>query len=458
MSAVEYTALCLHGACKMRRRLSCRHEKRSRGNVLHVSAVIPFERHPEIYGSGGVGWRSAPSLDKVHVSFGYNIVHQSTNPQSVQHRAGTNAITRLLAVLLLLVAAALVYTVLQQRQTAEPAATTVTEPRAVTARGDLAADEAATIELFRTVSPAVVHIKNVGTRRDRFTMNVMEIPQGSGTGFLWDDHGHIVTNYHVIQNADHADVTFSDNTVYRGRIIGVARDKDLAVIKLDKLRGKRTPIPLGRSNNLQVGQKVFAIGNPFGLDQTLTTGVISGLGREIKSLSKRPIYDVVQTDASINPGNSGGPLLDSAGRLIGVNTAIYSPTGANAGIGFAVPVDTVNRIVPQLISHGRVVRPGLGIKIGSDQIATQLNLEGVLIVEVFADTAADEAGLRGVTSSASGGWDLGDVIVGVDETPIRSSTDLFKVLDYHAVGDQVQLVVEREGHRHDVTVTLQALP
>ena len=388
----------------------------------------------------------------------YHIVHQSSNPQSFQPDTRSRAVTWWLALLLLLVTGALVWTVMQQRQTRTQQSEPTNQPRAITPRGDLAADEISTIDLFREVSPSVVHITNVRTRRSRFSMNVMEIPQGTGSGFIWDDQGHVVTNYHVIQNADRAEVTFSDNTVYSGTIVGVAPDKDLAVIKISPPQGKLTPIPVGQSNNLQVGQKVFAIGNPFGLDQTLTTGVISGLGREIQSVSKRPIYDVIQTDASINPGNSGGPLLDSAGRLIGVNTAIYSPSGANAGVGFAVPADTVNRIVPQLIAHGRVVRPGLGIKIGSDQIASQLNLEGVLVVEVFANTAAASAGLRGVTSSPSGAWDLGDVIVGVDGDAIRSSSDLFRSLDKHSVGDQVKLTVERKGSRHEMTVTLQALP
>lgn len=371
---------------------------------------------------------------------------------------GSKLTTWWLALLLLLVTAALVWTVSQQRKAEPSQVSQSAQPRAITPRGDLAGDEIATIDLFRSVSPSVVHITNVRTRRSRFSMNVMEIPQGTGSGFVWDDAGHIVTNYHVIQNADRAEVTFSDNTVFSGNIIGVAPDKDLAVIKIDAPRDKLSPISVGRSNNLQVGQKVFAIGNPFGLDQTLTTGVISGLGREIQSVSKRPIYDVIQTDASINPGNSGGPLLDSAGRLVGVNTAIYSPSGANAGVGFAVPVDTVNRIVPQLIEHGRVVRPGLGIQIGSDQIAAQLNLEGVLVVEVFANTAAASAGLRGVRSSPSGAWDLGDVIVGIDATPIRSSSDLFRALDNHSVGDRVKLTVERDGRRIDTEVTLQALP
>lgn len=364
--------------------------------------------------------------------------------------------TRWLAILLLLVAGALVWTVL--RQYSADRSVPRAEPRVITPRGDLAADELSTIELFRSASPSVVHITNLGVRRSRFSLNVMEIPQGTGSGLVWDGSGHVVTNFHVIQNAQRAEVTFADGTVYSGKVVGAEPDKDLAVIRIDAPRDKLAPIPVGTSNNLQVGQKVFAIGNPFGLDQTLTTGVISGLGREIQSLSMRPISDVIQTDAPINPGNSGGPLLDSAGRLIGVNTAIYSPSGASAGIGFAVPVDTVNRIVPQLIEHGRTIRPGLGINIVPDQIAARQRIEGVVVRDVIDGSAASRAGLRGMTSGPDGRWLLGDVIVAVDEAPVRTMTDLFRELDRHAVGDEVTLTVVRSRERHDLTVTLQALP
>jgi S1-C subfamily serine protease len=209
---------------------------------------------------------------------------------------------------------------------------------------------------------------------------------------------------------------------------------------------------------LQVGQKVFAIGNPFGLDQSLTTGVISGLGREILSVTKRPIQDVIQTDAAINRGNSGGPLLDSAGRLIGINTAIYSPNGTFAGVGFAVPVDTVNRIVPQLIAHGRVVRPGLGIQIGTDQLARRHGIDGVLVMEVPDDSAAGRAGLQGIVPGKDGSWQLRDVIVGIDGEAVRTSSDLFRVLDRNKVGDVIELEVKRRGQSRKVKVGLQALP
>ncbi len=370
---------------------------------------------------------------------------------------GPSAATRWLALLLILVAGALVFTVWRQRsqriETPRPA-----EPRAITPAGNLAEDEQATIQLFREASPSVVHITSLESRQGRLSLNMFEIPQGTGSGFLWDDQGNVVTNFHVIQNADRVEVTLSDNTVYSGTVVGTAPDKDLAVVKIEAPPEKLKALGIGTSNNLQVGQKVFAIGNPFGLDQTLTTGVISGLGREIKSVSKRPIYDVIQTDAPINPGNSGGPLLDSSGRLIGVNTAIYSPSGAYAGIGFAVPVDTINRIIPQLVESGTIVRPGLGIHIGSDQLATQLRREGVLIMDVAPDSAAARAGLQGMASSPNGRWTLGDVIVGIDGTPIQSSSDLYRLLDERKVGDSIELTVERNGERRQVEVTLQPLP
>ena len=231
-------------------------------------------------------------------------------------------------------------------------------PRAVSPRGELWPDEKSTIGLFRQASPAVVNITAIGVQRDLFTLNLYQIPQGTGSGFVWDTKGNIITNFHVIQNAAVAQVTLGDQSNWKAQVVGVAADKDLAVLRIDAPAERLRPIPLGTSKELQVGQSVFAIGNPFGLDQSLTTGVISALGREIDSVTRRPIQGVIQTDAAINPGNSGGPLLDSAGRLIGVNTQIYSPTGASAGIGFAIPVDTVNRIVPELIRSGKIIRPG----------------------------------------------------------------------------------------------------
>ena len=373
---------------------------------------------------------------------------------------GPTATTRWLSLLLLLVAAALVWTVIRDRQRSEPEQVAQTpEPRAITPRGDLSGEEQSNIELFTQVSPSVVHVTSVDVRRSRLTLSEHEIPQGAGSGFIWDKEGHVVTNYHVIQGGSQADVTLNDNTVWKAKIVGKAEDKDLAVLKIiEPPRDKLRPIAVGTSKNLQVGQKVFAIGNPFGLDQTLTTGVISGLGREIQSLTRRPIRDVIQTDAAINPGNSGGPLLDSAGRVIGINTAIYSPSGAYAGIGFAVPVDIINLIVPELIAHGRVVRPGLGIQVAPESVARQLNVKGVLVMDAQEGGAADRAGLIGFRKAANGGWEIGDRIVGIDGQPVEDVNDLYAALDKHKVGDMVAVDVVRQGDERKVKVTLQPLP
>ncbi|MEZ4367130.1 MAG: trypsin-like peptidase domain-containing protein [Kofleriaceae bacterium] len=389
----------------------------------------------------------------------FRVTMPTPTPDSAQRDSA--AVIKLLAVLLLLVAGALVYTVLQQRKLAAMAQPGVTawEPRAVTPLpASLGADETSTIEVFRQSSPSVVHITNLKAARNRLTLAVDEIPQGTGTGFVWDTAGHVITNFHVVQGADHAQVTLEDGSDYAGEIVGTAPDKDLAVIKIDAPPSKLRPLAVGTSGDLVVGQKVLAIGNPFGLDQTLTTGVISGLGRQIQSITKRPINDVIQTDASINPGNSGGPLLDSSGRLIGVNTAIYSPTGANAGIGFAVPVDTINRIVPQIIKHGDVPRPGLGVTIAQDSVAARLGLTGVLIIDVVPGGAAAAAGLVGTRQLPGGKWSPGDVIVAIDGSAIANTSDLYRSLDDHKVGDQVTVTVQGAGGaRRDVSLSLQAI-
>jgi S1-C subfamily serine protease len=374
-------------------------------------------------------------------------------------RSGESQMTKVLAVLLLVVAGALVFTVIKTRGAAQQQQNISFEPRPISQRPDdkLGADEKSTIEVFKQFSRSVVHITSLESRRDRMTLDVSDIPQGTGSGFVWDSNGHVVTNFHVIQHGNRASVTLNDGSTYPAKIVGKAPDKDLAVLKIDAPAQKLQALPVGSSGNLQVGQKVLAIGNPFGLDQTLTTGVISGLGREIKSVTQRSIFDVIQTDASINPGNSGGPLLDSAGRLIGVNTAIYSPSGANAGIGFAVPVDTVNAIVPQLLKDGKLTRPGLGINILSDQIAASQRIEGVVILGVAPGGAADKAGIVGA-QQAQGGMALGDVIVKLDKVEIKRSSDLFRALDTHKVGDEVELGLLRDGERRTVKVTLEALP
>ncbi len=328
-------------------------------------------------------------------------------------------------------------------------------PRAVAPRGELAGDEKATIGLFRQASPSVVHITTLSVARDFFTLNLLQIPEGTGSGFIWDENGNIVTNFHVIQKASAAEVTLADHSTWTARRVGVAPDKDLAVLRIDAPRSRLRPIPIGSSKDLQVGQSAYAIGNPFGLDQTLTTGVISALGREIESVTRRPIQGVIQTDAAINPGNSGGPLLDSAGRLIGVNTAIYSPSGASAGIGFAIPVDTVNRVVPELIRHGKVVRPGLGFSAAEDQIAAKLGLKGVLVVDVAAKGAAAKAGIQSTTRDAQGRVRLGDVIVAIDGNKIESTNDLYLTMERYKVGDAVMVGVLRAGKTLQIKAILE---
>ncbi|MDH3600828.1 MAG: trypsin-like peptidase domain-containing protein [Candidatus Tectomicrobia bacterium] len=330
-------------------------------------------------------------------------------------------------------------------------------PRVITPRTDLAADEQATISLFRLTSPSVVYITTVELRRDIFNLNLFEIPQGSGSGFIWDEDGRIITNYHVIQDASSAKITLADQSVWDAELVGLDPSKDLAVLAIKAPRHQLKPLAVGTSHDLQVGQNVFAIGNPFGLDQTLTTGIISALGREINAVNGRTITDVIQTDAAINPGNSGGPLLDSAGRLIGVNTAIYSPSGSSAGIGFAVPVDTVNRVVPQLIRYGRVISPHLGIRTADDATAQRLNLPGVLIMQNEPGSAAETAGLRDTRWDAQGRLILGDIIVGLASTPVRTVDELRNALETHQVGDTVQIDIIRDKQRKRLPITLQTV-
>ena len=309
-------------------------------------------------------------------------------------------------------------------------------PRPVTARGDLSQEEKATVELFKTSGPSVVYITSLA-RRAVGWFNVMEVPQGTGSGFVWDQDGHVVTNFHVIQDAQATKVTFAGQATYRATLVGTAPEKDLAVLRISAAKEKLVPILVGTSANLQVGQRVFAIGNPFGLDQTLTTGIVSALGRSIQSATSQPIEGVIQTDAAINPGNSGGPLLDSAGRLIGVNTAIASPSGGSAGIGFAVPVDIVNRVVPQLIRHGRMVRPQFGVALADDSITARLGLEGALVLRVEPGSGAAAAGLRGTRRTEDGDLLLGDLIRSFGGRRISSGNDLLSALEETKAGERV---------------------
>lgn len=333
-------------------------------------------------------------------------------------------------------------------------------PRVVTPRGDLAADEKATIELFEKTKDSVVYITTRERVVDLWTRNIFTIPRGTGSGFIWDEKGHVVTNYHVIAGASEARVRLSDGRDYGAALVGASPAHDLAVLRIGVGPNRPPPVPVGTSHDLKVGQKVFAIGNPFGLDWTLTTGIVSALDRSLPAEDGQSLIEhLIQTDAAINPGNSGGPLLDSAGRLIGVNTAIYSPSGAFAGVGFAVPVDTVNRVVPQLIARGRYVRPALGIEVdeGLNRVITQrLGVEGVLVLKVNPGSAAEAAGLRGARMEPDGRFVPGDIITGINDQPVDNVARLLARLDDFQIGDTVKLNLLREGRKIDVNVTLQA--
>jgi S1-C subfamily serine protease len=332
-------------------------------------------------------------------------------------------------------------------------------PREVSPRGALRADEQSTIDLFERTRGSVVFITTQARVIDVWTRNVFNIPRGSGSGIVWDDRGHLVTNNHVVSGAAAARVRLADGRDVGARLVGVSPAHDLAVLRID-LEDPPAPVQIGSSGDLRVGQSAFAIGNPFGLDWTLTTGIVSALDRSLPGGDGRaPIEHLIQTDAAINPGNSGGPLLDSAGRLIGVNTMIFSPSGASAGIGFAVPVDTVNRVVPQLIATGKYVRPTLGIEVDeqlNQQITSRLGIRGVAVLRVAPGSAAEAAGLAGVRTRDDGAIVPGDVILGVNGTPVDSVPRLLGRLDEYRVGDTVRLTIHRDGRQMEVPATLQA--
>jgi len=330
--------------------------------------------------------------------------------------------------------------------------------RTVTPRGDLAADEKATIELFEKSRASVVYITTSQLVRDAWTRNVFSVPRGTGSGFIWDDAGHVVTNFHVIQGASKATVKLADGRDYQAALVGVSPAHDIAVLKIGVGFQRPPAVPIGTSADLKVGQKVFAIGNPFGLDWTLTSGIVSALDRSLPGESGGvTIEHLIQTDAAINPGNSGGPLLDSAGRLIGINTAIYSPSGASAGIGFSVPVDTVMRVVPQLIKNGKYIRPALGIEVDEQlnaRLQGMIGSRGVFVLRVTPGSAAQKAGLVGIEVSPQG-IVPGDRIVNIDGAPIDDVAELMARLDDKQVGDVVVLLVERDGKSREVRVELQ---
>jgi S1-C subfamily serine protease len=315
-----------------------------------------------------------------------------------------------------------------------------------------------TIEVFRAASGSVVFVTNARLQRSFRSLDVFKIPQGSGSGIIWDALGHVLTNFHVLQGGNAFSVTFGDGSTLDAELVGFDPNKDLAVLKIDAPADKLLPVRRGDSESLVVGQKVLAIGNPFGLDHTLTVGVISALGREIQSLAEPPttIEDVIQTDASINPGNSGGPLLDSAGRMIGVNTQIVSRSGQSAGIGFAVPVATVERIVPQLIRYGKVRRAGLGIQIVPDSYARQWGIAGVIIRAVNPGSPAERAGLRSLRADSRVIRSF-DAIVGIEDQRVRNFNDLYQALDGREPGDEVSIRYQRDGVERTTQLRLVSL-
>lgn len=317
----------------------------------------------------------------------------------------------------------------------------------VAERKGLNKSELATIKLFEQATPSVAFITTSNVRRNYWSQNITEIPRGTGSGFVWDLEGHIITNFHVIQGADRAQVTLADQTTWSATLVGYAPEKDLAVLKIDAPDNLLKPIPVGSSDDLLVGQSVYAIGNPFGFDQTLTTGVISALGREINGVDGSIIKDAVQTDAAINPGNSGGPLLDSRGDLIGVNTSIYSPSGAYAGIGFSIPVDAVKWVIPELIKHGKILRPTLGIELAPERAVARLGIEGVLVMNVNERSGAEKAGIQPTYRDRFGKIVLGDVIIGVDNNEIKTRNDLRLVLENYKPNDEIKVTVLRENEK-----------
>lgn len=373
--------------------------------------------------------------------------------------------------------------------------------------GGFDAAETRRIEVFEKVAPSVVFIDTFTEKRDVFTTNVMEVPLGTGSGFVWDEEGHIITNFHVVREAKFAQVAIltknasgaagtnkqlprltnlpsqnpfeapavtpttdvlpytsmrpsgsNSRSVYKAKVVGVDPSKDIAVLKVDAPKSELFPISVGSSKGIKVGQSALAIGNPFGLDHTLTAGIVSGLGREVRSPIGRPISNVIQSDCAINPGNSGGPLLDSSGKLIGMNTAIYSPSGASSGIGFAIPSDTVKFIADTLIRDGQVVRPVLGISYLESKQARALGIQnGVLVLDVPESSPAYKAGLRGTRRTESGLIELGDILSKVGDLVINSESDLFKALENYKPDDMINVTIKRVTVSEENAVTLASI-
>lgn len=340
-----------------------------------------------------------------------------------------------------------VASVTEERETAE-------KPKVDFHDGLVTDVEKATVSLFESSAPSVVFVTSTGLQRDRYSRNVYEIPKGTGSGFIWDNEGHIVTNYHVVREGQKWEITLADQTIYEAEMVGFEPRKDIAVLKINAPKEKLRALPVGKSYNLKVGQSVFAIGNPFGLDQTLTTGVISALGREIESIARVPIRDCIQTDAAINPGNSGGPLLNSSGRLIGVNTAIYSPSGASAGIGFSIPVDIVSWVVPDLIQYGEVQRPMLGVELVAMQLMQRWEIKGAMIAAVTPNGSAAKSGLQDTQTSGRGIRRFGDIIVGINDHKINDNNDLILALEKYKPGDLVTVKYIRDEQYGELELKL----
>jgi 2-alkenal reductase len=374
---------------------------------------------------------------------------RATNAARLEHRETTvrDRFTRIaLLIAIILLAAFVAEPYIARLFYAEEA------PRKVTPRGDLAPIERTNVELFERAAPSVVHVFAQARASPRSLMEGEEGGgQQTGTGFVWDGAGHVVTNNHVVQNASPIAVRLNSGEIVPAQIVGTAPNYDLAVLRLGRARQPPPPIAIGTSSDLKVGQFVYAIGNPFGLDQTLTTGVISALQRRLPTGEGRELADVIQTDAAINPGNSGGPLLDSAGRVIGVNTAIFSPSGASAGIGFAIPVDVVNRVVPELIRNGRMPNPGIGIIAAPESATARLGMDGVVVLRTLRGSPAAQAGIRGIDPMTG---EIGDIIVGVNGKPVRRLSDLTAELESTGIGKPVELIIERGGRTARVSVNI----
>ncbi|KAG1675447.1 hypothetical protein FOA52_001746 [Chlamydomonas sp. UWO 241] len=335
------------------------------------------------------------------------------------------------------------------------------------AKSVMTPDEKLTISIFKTSTPSVVNISNMTVRPDRFTMSMTEFPQGAGSGFVYDKVGHVVTNYHVVAEAADVRVMLSDGNEYKAAVIGVDPEKDVAVLQLsaETVKSQQAllrPLALCTDESdkvgLQVGQKVFAIGNPFGFDHTLTVGVVSGTGREIQGFSGRPIQDVIQTDAAINPGNSGGPLLDTSGCIIGINTAIYSPSGANSGVGFAIPATVIRSSVEQIVAYGKVLRPALGIAFAPDQSSETLGVNGILVLNAREGGPAFKAGVKGTSRDEYGRLVLGDIITGINGRNVRNASDLYRVLDKAKIGDSLDMEVLRAMSTEHLSLVLEPAP